>query len=89
MRAALAVSDTPLARAAEAELRARHAFVPLAQAEVIVALGGDGFLLALLHRLLDDGVSLPVYGMNRGTVGFLMNHWSPERLPERLAEARG
>lgn len=89
MRAALAVSDTPLAREAEQALRRAYRFVPVAEAEVIVALGGDGYLLALLHRLLDEGLHVPVFGMNRGTVGFLMNDWSAERLPERLAAARG
>ncbi|MFQ3666763.1 MAG: NAD kinase [Sphingomonadaceae bacterium] len=89
MQAALFVSDTPAARAAEAELRARYRFAEPADAKVIVALGGDGFLLALLHRLLDGDVHLPVFGMNRGTVGFLMNDWSPDKLPERLEAARG
>jgi NAD+ kinase len=89
LQAALFVSDTPAARAAEAELRARYHFLPPEEAEVLIALGGDGFLLALLHRLLDAGAKLPVFGMNRGTVGFLMNDWSPDALPERLAAARG
>jgi NAD+ kinase len=54
-------------------------------ADVIVALGGDGFLLQILHDTLHRGV--PVYGMNRGSVGFLMNDYSTENLLERLAKA--
>ncbi|WP_316013490.1 NAD kinase [Roseobacter sp. HKCCA0434] len=54
-------------------------------ADVIVALGGDGFMLQTLHAT--EGLDAPVYGMNRGTVGFLMNQFSEEDLPERIAEA--
>jgi NAD+ kinase len=50
--------------------------------EVIVALGGDGFMLETMHRFIERQV--PIYGMNRGTVGFLLNSYSDERLPERL-----
>ncbi|WP_448586622.1 NAD kinase [Thermaurantiacus sp.] len=89
MQPALFVSETPQARAAEAELRARYAFVDASACDVIVALGGDGYLLALLHRLLAAPRKVPVFGMNRGTVGFLMNDWSPDGLMERLAAARG
>ncbi|MCS6986175.1 MAG: NAD kinase [Sphingomonadaceae bacterium] len=88
MRAGLVASDAPLARAGEEELRRRYRFVAPAEADVLVALGGDGFLLSLLHRLLDAERPVPVFGMNRGTVGFLMNDWSPDGLPERLAAAR-
>lgn len=88
MKAALFVSETPLARAGEEELRHRYRFVEPEAADCIVALGGDGFLLALLHRLLDLGSNLPVFGMNRGTVGFLMNDWSADGLETRLAAAR-
>ncbi|WP_339108162.1 NAD kinase [Thioclava sp. GXIMD4216] len=56
---------------------------PIAEANVIVALGGDGFMLQTLH----EGLNLPVYGMNRGTVGFLMNQFSAEDLNDRLALA--
>lgn len=57
----------------------------LDEAEVIVALGGDGFMLQTLHDTLN--LDLPVYGMNCGTIGFLMNAFSTEGLPERLAAA--
>lgn len=55
------------------------------KADVIVALGGDGFMLDSLHRYLHRNV--PIYGMNRGTVGFLMNVYREDDLPERLARA--
>jgi len=54
-------------------------------AEVIVALGGDGFMLSTMHQCVNLGV--PLYGMNKGTVGFLMNDFSEDRLRERLTEA--
>lgn len=58
-------------------------------AEVIVCLGGDGFLLETLHRLLDLGSHTPVYGMNCGSVGFLMNDYAGAGLLDRLARAQG
>ncbi len=78
---------SPVAIAEEARLRlaARHGQVPVEEAEVIVALGGDGLMLSTLHETTGRGI--PVYGMNRGTVGFLMNTYSDERLLERLAAA--
>ena len=54
-------------------------------ADVIVALGGDGFMLQTLHRFMSTGK--PIYGMHRGTVGFLMNEYSAEHLHRRLAAA--
>jgi len=59
--------------------------VSLDEAEVIVALGGDGFMLNTLHNT--QSMALPVYGMNRGTVGFLMNEFAEENLLDRLANA--
>lgn len=82
---AFLASDVPLAQTARAALIARFGDAPLDRAEVIVALGGDGFMLETLHREHSHG--LPVYGMNRGTVGFLMNEYSETDLPERLAAA--
>lgn len=78
-------SPVAIAEEARARLVARHGQVPIAEAEVIVALGGDGLMLSTLHDTTGRGV--PVYGMNRGTVGFLMNTYSDERLGERLAAA--
>jgi len=82
---ALVASDTEAARQALQHLRARYSDVPADQADIIVALGGDGFMLECLHRYLDRGV--PIYGMNCGTVGFLMNGHHENDLPERLARA--
>ena len=82
---ACVASDVPSAQTARAALVARFGEVPEAQADVIVALGGDGFMLHTLHRT--QALDVPVYGMNRGTVGFLMNDYSETDLPERLARA--
>jgi NAD+ kinase len=73
------------ARDARAALVARYGERDLSESDVIIALGGDGFALATLHRFLDR--KLPVYGMNCGSVGFLMNDFSDEGLLERLAVA--
>lgn len=73
------------AQEALAHFRARHGQAPLETAEVVVALGGDGFMLQTLHAT--EGLGLPVYGMNRGTVGFLMNAYGASDLPARLAAA--
>jgi len=62
-----------------------HGNVPVEKADVIVALGGDGFMLHTLHAT--QNLTAPVYGMNRGTVGFLMNEYHSDDLPERLDEA--
>ena len=88
MRLALVASDTAAAQEGAAEMAARHTFVESAEAEVIVALGGDGFLLHTLHGMLASGDIRPVFGMNRGTVGFLMNEFRVEDLPARIAAAR-
>lgn len=78
-------SDARIAREALAELTSKFGQCPAEDADVIVALGGDGFMLETLKgvRPLDK----PVYGMNRGTVGFLMNDFSQVNLPDRLAQA--
>ncbi len=85
---ALLASSAEAAQAAEAMLRERYDFVPLEEAEQIVALGGDGFMLHTLHEMLRRGRLCPVFGMNRGTVGFLMNDWRIEDLKGRLNQAR-
>ncbi|HET6545735.1 MAG TPA: NAD kinase [Rhodanobacteraceae bacterium] len=85
-RIAFLASQTDDAQAALTALAARYDAAPLEEAEVIVALGGDGFMLRTLHRHLRRCV--PVYGMKLGAVGFLMNHYHPETLPERLARAQ-
>lgn len=80
-----AASDAPEAQKALAELKHRYGGVALEQADIIVALGGDGFMLETLHRYLDRKV--PFYGMHRGSVGFLMNNYDPEGLNERITRA--
>jgi NAD+ kinase len=81
-------SHTEVAQAAEALLRRRYTFAEVANAETLVALGGDGFMLQTLHKMLEAGSTKPVFGINRGTVGFLMNDWRVDRLPERIAAAK-
>ncbi|MFN3526439.1 MAG: NAD kinase [Paracoccus sp. (in: a-proteobacteria)] len=73
------------AQEALAQFSARYGQAALAVADVVVALGGDGFMLQTLHAT--EGMGLPVYGMNRGTVGFLMNAYSGDDLPARLEAA--
>ena len=85
---ALLASPAEAAQAAEAMLRERYDFVPLDQAEQVIALGGDGFLLQTLHDMLSRGHICPVFGMNRGTVGFLMNDWRLDALRERVNGAK-
>jgi NAD+ kinase len=85
---ALVASNAEAAQAAEAMLRARYDFVPVEDAELMVALGGDGYLLHTLRERLNQGKVCPVFGMNRGTVGFLMNEWRIDGLIERLHRAK-
>ena len=85
---ALLVSPTVAAEDAAKTLRERRDWVDMAEAELIVALGGDGFMLQTLHTMLGTRRILPVFGMNLGTVGFLMNEWRPRRLDARIAAAK-
>jgi NAD+ kinase len=85
---ALVASPTPPAQIAEQELRDRYDWVPVDQAEQVVALGGDGFMLQTLHAMLGSRRIVPVFGMNLGTIGFLMNDWRLEGLDARLARTR-
>ncbi|HTH17486.1 MAG TPA: NAD kinase [Magnetospirillum sp.] len=78
-------ADTEAGNAARKRLEDRYEHVPPEQADLIVALGGDGFMLEVLHRYLDRHV--PIYGMNRGSVGFLMNTFREHGLIERLRKA--
>lgn len=87
-RLALVASPTEGAQRAAAELRARYEFVAIDQAELVVALGGDGFLLQSLHTMLDRHRLVPVFGMNLGTVGFLMNEYRPDLLESRILRAK-
>jgi NAD+ kinase len=85
---ALVASPTEAAQAAEAMLRKRYAFTAFEDADIVLALGGDGFLLQTLHEMLATDRLKPVFGMNRGTVGFLMNEWRIDQLEKRLASAK-
>jgi len=84
-RISFVASDTGEAQHAAEVLRERYGDVPASEAEAIVALGGDGIMLQTLHAHMKSAV--PIYGMNRGSVGFLMNEYSEENLGERLAKA--
>ncbi|SNT22760.1 NAD kinase [Antarctobacter heliothermus] len=85
LRIAFCASRAPIAQAALAGLSRRYGDHAEQGAEAIVALGGDGFMLHTLHRT--QALEVPVYGMNRGTVGFLMNEYSEHGLVERLQAA--
>jgi len=82
---AFVASDVPEAQEALANLTARYGCVREGEADAIVALGGDGLMLQTLHAHMSDG--LPIYGMNRGSVGFLMNEYAENHLRERLTHA--
>ena len=73
-RIAFLASESPDAREALARLSKRYGNAEADDADVVVALGGDGHMLQILHRFVSTGI--PIYGMNRGTVGFLMNDFS-------------
>lgn len=85
---ALVASAAEAAQVAAVLLRERYTFVDPESADVVVALGGDGFLLQTLHEMLARRKVCPVFGMNRGTVGFLMNEWRIDGLVERVRAAR-
>ncbi len=82
---AFTASPVPIAQTAQRELAAVYGDVEAHDADVIVALGGDGFMLQTLHAT--QGLDVPVYGMNRGTVGFLMNEFGADGLRARLDAA--
>ncbi|MCX8507297.1 MAG: NAD(+)/NADH kinase, partial [Rhodobacteraceae bacterium] len=77
-------SEAEAAQEALARLTARYGSAPEVEAEMIVALGGDGFMLQTLHAM--EARNIAVYGMNCGTIGFLMNEYDEEGLFVRLAE---
>ncbi|MDC7683888.1 NAD kinase [Asticcacaulis sp. BYS171W] len=83
LKLAFVASERPEALAACASLRARYG--QAAQPDVVVALGGDGWLLETVHAHFRDG--LPIFGMNRGSVGFLLNHYNEDGLIERIENA--
>jgi NAD+ kinase len=86
---ALVVSDTVKAMEGAAPLREAHAWVKPSEADVLVVVGGDGFMLHVLHEMLDWDRQRPCYGLNLGTVGFLMNKAGSKRtIAERIGRAR-
>lgn len=89
LKLALVVSDSAKAQEGAETLRKSHDWVKAADADVLVVVGGDGFLLHVLHEMLDWGRVRPCYGLNLGTVGFLMNgNLSKRSISERVARAR-
>ena len=84
-RIAFVASLTPEAEKARDDLVREYGGTSPEQADVIVALGGDGLMLQTLHKFMSSGK--PIYGINRGTIGFLMNEFHLKRLRERLAAA--
>jgi NAD+ kinase len=90
IRIACLADDSPKAQAAVAELSQRYDFIDITgkrtKPDVIVALGGDGFMLQVLHKYMHRNI--PVYGMNCGSVGFLLNSYNAANLLERIAVAR-
>ena len=83
-RITFTASAAPEAQAALIALRARYGDAGR-DSEIVVALGGDGHMLLTLHEHIESG--LPIYGMNCGSIGFLMNDYAVDHLPERLAKA--
>lgn len=94
LQIACIADDTKIAKAAYEEIIARYPLVSVTKkrhsssesADVIVVLGGDGFMLQTMHRYMARNI--PFYGMNCGTVGFMLNTYSPDNLIERIQEAR-
>ena len=85
LRIAVVAAESQAAQQAREELSRRYDCVSPEGAEVIVPLGGDGFMLETLHRFLSTGV--PIFGMHRGSVGFLMNAYRPDGLLDRVSAA--
>ena len=83
LRLDFTASDRPEAQAACARLKSLYGSAQ--SPDVVVALGGDGFLLQTVHRYLNDGI--PIFGMNRGSVGFLLNEYSETSLIERILKS--
>lgn len=81
-RICFVTNGTPEADAAASRLKARYGDYAVDTADIVVALGGDGLMLQTLHRVM--GVGVPVYGMNFGSVGFMMNTFSEDNLLDRL-----
>ncbi len=84
-RIAFVAGDSDVAQASLERLRDRYASKCVEEADVVIALGGDGFMLETLHKSVERGV--PIYGMNRGSTGFLMNDYDEDDLLRRIEDA--
>jgi NAD+ kinase len=84
-RVAFVASETERATNALECLKNKYQAVPPDEADVIVALGGDGFMLETLHQFI--GLDVPIYGMNRGSIGFLLNEYNEDQLDQRIEKA--
>ena len=82
---AILASDTDTAQKAQAEMVAKYGSVPAEEADIIVALGGDGFMLQIMRETVETGKR--IFGMNHGSIGFMMNDFEQDGLLERLAAA--
>jgi len=87
-RIAFMASPTVLATESRERLMLRYGSCHVQDADVVVCLGGDGFMLETLPRIMSDHATTPVYGMNCGSVGFLMNAFAEDDLPARLGRAQ-
>ena len=87
-RIAFVASPTVLAAESRERLTLLYGDCPVEDADAVVCLGGDGFMLETLHRIMDMEATTPVYGMNCGSVGFLMNAFAEADLPARLGRAQ-
>lgn len=85
-RICFVTNSTPAANAAAERLRARYGECDIERADLVVAMGGDGLMLQTLHRVMERDV--PVYGMNFGSLGFMMNDFNEDELDSRLAAAQ-
>ena len=86
VRVGFVASTAPEAQLALKRLSKRYGAIDPASASVIIALGGDGLMLQTLHRFM--GTEVPIYGMHRGSVGFLMNEYGEDDLLERVSNAK-
>jgi len=82
---AVFAADTPLAHRAYREITQKYPVADASEADVIVALGGDGHMLEVMHQTM--ALDKPVYGMNLGSIGFLLNNYSPDFLLDRIKKA--
>ncbi len=85
MKLAILSSNADDAKSAAIELKKQYTSHSPDDADVIVALGGDGFMLQTQHQFMNSNI--PVYGMNKGTIGFLMNEYQQDHLIERISNA--